>query len=113
MDRLKHRCSFWVDVATRGQTQPSLDHSPEIGDDIAEHVGRDHNIEPLRVFYKPHRNGIYEVEIRLDIGIFLRSFGKNVTPETVHIREDIHFVDRREFLFPQHGQVKGIGLDPA
>ena len=85
VDRLEHRCPLRVDVAARCQSHSPLDHRAEIGDDVAEHVGRDNDIEPLWVLHKPHGDGIDEVKLGRYAGIFFSGFREYIPPQPVHI----------------------------
>src|SRR5699024_9260437 len=70
VDRLEHarRLAAGVDVAARGQTDATGDGGSDIGDDVAEEVVRDDDVEARRVGRHEDRGGVDVLVGGLDLG---------------------------------------------
>ena len=77
VNRLKQAVDI-TDVCTSSHTHATLQHTSKIGDDITEHVGCDHDIEPLRVADHPHGEGV-------DVSLFTADFRVGLP----HLPEDL------------------------
>src|SRR3990172_5500631 len=83
MDRLEHRSLPRMDVARSGNAHPTLDHRPQVGDDVPEEIGRDDYIEPLGVLDHPHAAGIDIGMVRLNLGILFGHIVKRANPDVL------------------------------
>ena len=54
MHRLEHRSLSRMDVSTRCHSQATLQSGSEVGDDVAEHIVSDDNIELPRIAHHLH-----------------------------------------------------------
>ena len=96
-----------------GEPEPALDHRAEVGDDVAEHVRRDHDVEPLRVLDEPHGDRVHEGVLGRDGGVRGRDVGEDLAPEPVDVREDVRLVDRRDLPLPPLGELERVLHHPA
>jgi hypothetical protein len=112
VDRLEHRGARRVDVAAGSEPKPALDHGAEVGDDVAEHVRGDDDVEPLGVLDEPHRDGVDEVELRRDVRVAGGNVREDVPPEAVDVGEDVRFVDRSDLFLPLCGKVESVSDRP-
>ena len=96
---LEHGNALRVDVAARGNAQSALDHGAQVGDDIAEEVLRDRDIEPFGVLHEPHVRRIDVVIVALELGILLRAhFLESAVPEIAAMGQHVPLVDQRDGL---------------
>ena len=117
MDRLEHRRLTGVDVARRGDTDPALQHGPQVGDDVAKEVrGHDH-VEPLRVFDHPHAARVDIRVIRLDLGKIFRHVRERACPDVMRA-DRVGLVDERDGRLrvaaagPLGGQLERVTCGP-
>ncbi len=109
VDRLEHGDAVRVDIARGGDAHAALRHGAKVGDDVAEHVGGDNHVEPLRVFHHPHAAGIHVGMILLHVGVLLADFLEDALPEIMPVGEHVRFIHQRELLARAgHRQLVGI-----
>ena len=90
-----------IDVATCGDSHPTLNHRSEVGDDVAEHVIGDDDVEPLRVFDEPHGSGVHVGIIALDVRvILLADFVEGALPEIECVSQHVGLAAERQFFRP-------------
>ena len=118
-DGFEHAGALRVEVAAGGDAHAALDHGAEIGDDIAEHVIGDDDIEPFGVFDEPHGGGVDVGIIAGDIGkILLADLVKGAFPEVKGVGQHVGFAAQRQFFgpIPFAGVFEGVAeatFDPA
>ena len=69
MNRLEHRNVSGTQIAARGHPQAALQSRSKIGDDVAEHVVGDDDIEPARIAHHLHAERVHVHVLRLDLRI--------------------------------------------
>ncbi len=85
VNRLEHARNgpLGVQVARCGQPHPTLKHGTQVGDDIAEHVGRDDHVESFGVRHHPHAARVDMLIVALDLRVFTPDFGEGPYPQVV------------------------------
>ena len=106
MHRLKHGCRF-PDVAGWNHTQSTDQHGSLIGKDIAEEIGRDHDIEVFRVLDETHSHGIHEQIIDLQAGELSSNVISHSPEQAASFSQDVGFVDQGQFPTAAHGLLAG------
>src|SRR4029078_7788890 len=86
---LEHADAARVDVAAGGDAHAALDDAGEVGDDIAEHVGRDDHVVELWFLDDPHAASVAVVVVLLDVGVFFADFFERAPPKVVAGGEDV------------------------
>ena len=96
--RLEHAHPAWVgiDVAARRDAHAALHHAGQIGNDVAEHIGRDNHVVILGILHDPHATGVDVVVVGFDVGIVGRYFLEGSPPEVVARGEHVGLGDQRE-----------------
>ncbi len=112
MNGLEHAGALRIQIRAGRKAQAPLNHGPQIGDNISEHVGSDYDIKPLRVLDKPHGNGIHEVEVVFDLRIAFGNIQEDLAPKAIDIAEHIGLVHGSDVTGALCRQIKGIFYDP-
>ena len=81
-----------MQVARRRHPEAALELRAEVGDDVAEHVVRDDDLELAGVLHELHRQRV-DVEVRgLDVGMVARDLLEHALPEGMAERERVALV---------------------
>ncbi len=96
MDGLKERGLAGVDVAGGSEAQSTGELCGEVGDDVAEEVVGDNDVELFRVANEFHGQGI-DIEVAgLDVGVLLANRLEHALPEVAGVGHGIGFVGHAE-----------------
>ena len=114
MDRLEHGriFSFRIQVCAGREPDSAGDGGPEVGQDISEEVGGDHDLETSGVFYHKHGGGVDQTGPCLHFGIIFPDFGKYLVPEDHGIIEGIGLTDTGKGPALFFCQFIGVADDP-
>ena len=77
---LKHSSTVGIDIRSRSNPHPPLDHGPKVCDDISKHVIGYNHIEPFWILDHPHTDCINMGIISLDIRVLLAYLLKRPIP---------------------------------
>ena len=89
---------MWVYVAPGCYAHTTLNHCPQIGDNVTEHIVGHNYVEPFWIFHHPHTNGIHMGIIRFDIFVFLGYFMEGPLPQVEGVRQYIGLTTKRYLL---------------
>ena len=114
VDRLEHGGEFplRVQVGPGGQAHAAGDGGAQVGEDIAEEVGGDDDLKPLRVFDHEHAGRVHQQGVCLHIRVFPADFGKNLVPEDHGVVERVALADARQRFMLLPGQLVGVADHP-
>jgi hypothetical protein len=97
VDRLEHRHLPGCMLPDAAMPSAALHHRAEVGDDVAEQVGRHRDVEPLRVLDHPHAGRVDVGVVGLDVGVLLRDLGEGARPDVLRAHR-VGLVDQRDLL---------------
>ncbi len=97
---LKHAHTAGIDVCRCCHSEPSLQLSSDIGDDITEHVVRDDHLKLFRFFQHLHGKGVNKPVCLFDAGVFLANFVEYTLPQVPLVAEHVALVAHRDFREP-------------
>src|SRR5262245_23731679 len=106
VDALEHRYLAGVDVARGGDAHAADQHGAEVGDDVAEQVGRHRDVEPLRCLDHPHARRVDVGVVGGDARILARDVGERARPQILRAH-GVRLVDERDL------RLLLAGLGPA
>ena len=110
MDRLEHRgiLALRVDVARRRHADRAGERRAEVGEDVAEQVGADHHVEPVRVAHEMRRQDVDVILVRLDVRVLLAHLGEALVPEWHGVDDAVRLGGRGHVLLLRRaGEVEG------
>ena len=119
VNRLEHarEPAVGVDVARGRQADAAADRAGQIGEDVAEEVVRDDDIESSRIGHQEDRRGVDVQVIDRDIGILGGDGVDRALPERTREDEHVRLVHEREALPRASGcrveRVAHHALDPV
>ncbi len=98
--RLEHAdaARIGVEISARRDAKTTLQNRCQVGDDVAEHVGRHDHVIILGRFHHPHAAGINVIIVGLNVGIFFRNFLERPPPQIVAIRQDVGLRNEGQFF---------------
>ena len=115
VDRLEHARGFagGVDVAARGQPDAAGDGRGDVGDDVAEKVVGDDDVEACRVGREEDRRGVDVLVGGLDVGELRADLLDGAAPQVTGVGEHVVLVDERQVLARARlGAGEGVTHDP-
>ena len=114
VDGLEHggELPLRVQVGPGGQAHAAGDGGAQVGEDIAEEVGGDNDLKPLRVFDHEHAGRVHQQGVCLHIRVFPADLGKNLVPEDHGVVERVALADARQRFVFLPGQLVGVADDP-
>ncbi len=86
MNRLEHGNAIRIYVRSRCEPQTALNHCTEVGNNVAKHVWRNHDLIPFGILNEPHAYRIHEIKLGVYILIVSCNVVKNLPPEPVGMR---------------------------
>src|ERR1700733_10307096 len=92
MNWLEHRRFPRMNIATGSHTQPALQSSCEVGDDIAEHVVGDDDVELARVANHLHAKSVNVHVLSGNLWIFGTYFFEDSLPEASRVRHGVGLI---------------------
>ena len=99
-----------IDLAAdggRGQhAERAGDDAGLVGEDVAEEVLGEHDVEVARDVHDVHRHGVDELMFERDVGIVFRDLGDGGAPELRDF-EDVGLVDGGDFVAALAGELEG------
>src|ERR1700674_4621216 len=98
MHRFEHRSLSWMNVSAGGHAQPALQAGGEIGDDVAEHVIRDHDVELPRIAHHLHAERVHVHVLGLDLGILAAHFLEHPLPKPSRMGHGVGLVTHEHAL---------------
>src|SRR5215831_7384876 len=110
MNRLKERwvLFFGIDIAGRRQPHRSHDRSAEIRQNIAEEVGGNHNVEPIRMGHEMRAQDVNQELVGLHIRILLGDHHKSLVPKRHGEDDAVRLSGRRNVLLSAAREFKSI-----
>ena len=95
----------------RGQhAERAGDDAGLVGEDVAEEVFGEHDVEVARDVHEVHRHGVDELVLERDVGVVLCDFGDGGAPELRDL-EHVGLVDGGDFLAALLGELEGDAGD--
>src|SRR5262245_63906544 len=96
--RLEHarRRAVGVDVAAGGQPDAAGDRGGEVGDDVAEQVVGDDDVEPARVGGQEDRRRVDVQVVDGDVGVLLPDGLHGAPPQVARVHQHVGLVHQRE-----------------
>src|SRR5258708_33465517 len=93
VDWLDHGWVFLFRIQVRGRSDVNRSHyrRPQVGQNIAEEIGADNNVKPVRVSHKVSRQDIDVILIGSDIRLFSGHRLKAFIPERYGIDDSVWF----------------------
>ena len=115
MHRFEHRRigSGGVDIAAGGQTDSATDGGGEVGDDIAEQVVGDDDVEASRIGDHINRGRINVLIGHLDIRVLGTDLGHHARPQTAREGQHVGLVDQCQVFAPLARQSERIPHHPV
>src|SRR5438093_3575250 len=112
VDRLEHRDLPGMDVPRGGGAEAADERRAEVGEDVAEEVRRDDDVELLRLQHHPHRGGVDVHRVARDVGVAGADLLEHLTPELLH-RDRVRLVDERHVPARELARaLEGVADDP-
>src|SRR5438067_881604 len=113
--RLEHRRVFalGIDVGRRRDTDRTDAGRTEIGQDVAEQIRTDEDIEPIRMAHEMRGQDVDVVLVGLDLGIVLADRGEALVPERHCMDDAVRLGRRGDVLFARLRQLEGVAHDPV
>jgi hypothetical protein len=113
-DRLEHAHPGRVDVASRRDAHPSLDHGAQVRDDVAEHVVGDDHIEPRGVIQQVDARGVHVDVIAFDVGELRPNLVDHAPVEVAGVGQHVGLVHQRHLApaFGAHREPERVPDDP-
>ena len=111
MHRFEHRGEhpLRVDVGTGGNADGPSHRRSQIRQDVAEQVGTDNDIEPIRVLHEVRAQNIDVVLVGTDVGILRGHLGEAFVPVWHGVDDAVRLGGGRDvFLRPGHCQFEGV-----
>ena len=116
VNRLEHAGErpFGVQVSGGCQPHSSLQNGPQVGDDIAEHVGCNDDIEPLGAGDHSHATGVHVLVVALDLRVITPDLGERPHPEVVGEGQHVGLGDQGDLAHKappaiRRGETRGTG----
>src|ERR1700759_4477881 len=111
VDRLEHagRGPLRVDVAARGEPDPAGHRGPQVGEDVAEEVIGDDDVETFGLGDEEHRRGVHVAVVHRALGELLGQRVHGPLPQVTGVGEHVRLVYERE-LVARPGQSLGEGV---
>ena len=96
--RLEHRRLPRMNVPAGRHSQSALDACSKIGDDVAEHIIRDNNVELPRVAHHLHAQGVHIHMFGRDLRILARHVFERSLPQTSGVGHGIGLIAHENFF---------------
>ena len=85
----------------------------EIGQDVAEQVRADDDVEPIGMAHEMRGQDIDVVLVGLDVGIVARDRGEALVPERHRVDDAVRLGRRGDVLLAGAGELEGVAHDPV
>ncbi len=102
-----------IDVAARRQSDAAAYRGGQVGDDVAEQVVGDDDVESPRVGDEVDGRGVDVLIGDLDIGVLGADLLHGAPPQCARIRQDVVLVHQGQLLAPPCGAAECVMHDPS
>ena len=113
MDRLEHArvAATRVDVAARSEADAAADGRTDVGEDVAEEVVGDNDVEPLRLRQEEHRCRVNVAVVGLDLGVLDLDAIECLLPGLTGVDEHVRLVNEGDLLASLHRTLECVTDD--
>jgi folate-binding protein YgfZ len=98
VDRFEHRSLSGMNVAAGGHAKASLQAGGQVGDDVAEHVIRDDDVELAGIADHLQAERVNVHMLRGDLRIFARDFLEHALPQASRVSHGIGLIAHEDLL---------------
>jgi hypothetical protein len=97
-DRLEHRDAFGVEVARRRHSETALKHGREVGDDVAQLVVGDDDVEHLGELDREETPRVDVLVVALHVRVLVPHLVEHTVPQVVRVRQNVGLSAERQLL---------------
>ena len=101
-----------AEIGARGHAHAALQGGAEVGQDVAEEVGGDDDVEAVGPQHHARREGVHEHPLVADVGVALGHGRGDLVPEHVAVARGVRLGRARDEAAPLAGEREGVLDDP-
>ena len=104
-------CRAGRDVRARGHAHAALQRGGDVGEDVAEEVRGDDDVEAVRVAHHARGEGVDEHALVADVRVLGRDLLRDLVPEHVAVARRVRLGRARHDAAPRRGELERVADD--